>query len=686
MARNGSGTYVLPAGNPVVTGGVISSTWANNTLNDIASALTGSIATDGQTSPTANLTMAGFNHTNVGVATLRNQYATAGQVQDSAATFLSGISGTNTIVATAPLTMSAYATGQIFTFIPAANNTGAVTININGIGAKAITKDGTTPLVSGDIVPNIPNQIFYDGTRFQLNSSYVNNVISVKNFGAVGDGTTDDTAAIQAAINGAYQFSGTFPGLSKGKIYFPPGVYLISSTLNASSIGAMYGSSKHECVIKYSGSSTTITCNSGIQINELAFLGTGTQTALNFPTLAYLSQIINNSFYSFTTAINYANTSNSTSVNNIELNTFVACTTGLAFAGTVTTTYIVGNQFNTGTTCISAGNMYSTQINNNVFEDVQTAFLIPAGGTSNYGLISGNWFEKTPSSGFANIVPYQDNTTAPGGFSDNTFSGNRYINAGTYTYGINSAVIENGNLTLTPTNVSGYSNGLSYSITGITPTSTACAAYLTPFNYTVRTQDAVATATSPGGDFIFRAGSGSNSARYGAFRPYADSQGNLGDASYRWATAYINVVKQTAYTVGTLPSASTSGLGAKAFVSDATSSTFNSTVAATTTTLTGVAITGTAGQFSCTAGTIAVGNPIVISGTFGGTGSITGYSNPTIYYVIATNGTTTFTLSTTFGGSAITTTAGTPTGLTYTISSSSNKVPVYSDGTNWKIG
>jgi hypothetical protein len=352
----------------------------------------------------------------------------------------------------------------------------------------------------------------------------------------------------------------------------------------------------------------------------------------------------------------------------------------------VTTTYIVGNQFNTGTTCISAGNMYSTQINNNVFEDVQTAFLIPAGGTSNYGLISGNWFEKTPSSGFANIVPYQDNTTAPGGFSDNTFSGNRYINAGTYTYGINSAVIENGNLTLTPTNVLGYSNGLSYSITGITPTSTSCAASTTPFNYTVRTQDAVSTATSPGGDFIFRAGIGSNSARYGAFRPYADSQGNLGDASYRWATAYINVVKQTAYTVGTLPSASTSGLGAKAFVSDATSSTFNSTVAATTTTLTGVAITGTAGQFSCTAGTITVGNPIVISGTFGGTGSITGYSNPTIYYVIATNGTTTFTLSTTFGGSAITTTAGTPTGLTYTISSSSNKVPVYSDGTNWKIG
>lgn len=85
-----------------------------------------------------------------------------------------------------------------------------------------------------------------------------------------------------------------------------------------------------------------------------------------------------------------------------------------------------------------------------------------------------------------------------------------------------------------------------------------------------------------------------------------------------------------------------------------------------TTALTGVTITGTAGQFSCTASTLSVGMPITISGTFGGTGSISGYSNPNTYYIIATNGTTTFTLSNTFGGSAITTTAGTPTGLTYT--------------------
>lgn len=89
--------------------------------------------------------------------------------------------------------------------------------------------------------------------------------------------------------------------------------------------------------------------------------------------------------------------------------------------------------------------------------------------------------------------------------------------------------------------------------------------------------------------------------------------------------------------------------------------------AAAAATVTGVAITGTAGQFSCTGTTLTVGEALTISGTYGGTGSITGYSNPTTYYIIATNGTTTFQLSLTRGGAAITTTAGTPTGLTYTL-------------------
>lgn len=53
----------------------------------------------------------------------------------------------------------------------------------------------------------------------------LNDTRSVKNFGAVGDGTTDDTAALQAALD----YLGTADGLS---VFIPDGIYKITSSLN----------------------------------------------------------------------------------------------------------------------------------------------------------------------------------------------------------------------------------------------------------------------------------------------------------------------------------------------------------------------------------------------------------------------------------------------------------------------
>ena len=86
-----------------------------------------------------------------------------------------------------------------------------------------------------------------------------------------------------------------------------------------------------------------------------------------------------------------------------------------------------------------------------------------------------------------------------------------------------------------------------------------------------------------------------------------------------------------------------------------------------------VAITNTAGVFSMGATALAVDDVITISGTLGGTGSITGYSgSPKSYRVSAVTGGTAssrtgFTLTEINNNAAIVTTAGTPTGLTYAI-------------------
>jgi len=94
-----------------------------------------------------------------------------------------------------------------------------------------------------------------------------------------------------------------------------------------------------------------------------------------------------------------------------------------------------------------------------------------------------------------------------------------------------------------------------------------------------------------------------------------------------------------------------------------------------------VSAIGANGTFTCTSTTLNVGMAVVISGTNSGSGTINGTASGTgTYYIVATNGLGTgFTLSATQGGPAITTTSGTPSGLTVVIE---YWVP-YSSNINW---
>ena len=56
MARDASGNYTLPSGNPVVTGTTITTTWANDTLADLANEMTNSLSRSGQGGMTTTMT------------------------------------------------------------------------------------------------------------------------------------------------------------------------------------------------------------------------------------------------------------------------------------------------------------------------------------------------------------------------------------------------------------------------------------------------------------------------------------------------------------------------------------------------------------------------------------------------------------------------------------------------------
>ncbi len=168
MSYNGSGTFSInTAGQPVVTGSTITSTAFNALTADLANGLSTALCKDGQSTPTANISLGGFKITNLAVGTLGTDAARLSQVQSGSATYIT-VSGADTIVAAGTPALTAYAAGNAFNFVAAGANTGPVTLNIDSLGAKAVTKDGTTALVANDILSGQVVSVVYDGTRFQI--------------------------------------------------------------------------------------------------------------------------------------------------------------------------------------------------------------------------------------------------------------------------------------------------------------------------------------------------------------------------------------------------------------------------------------------------------------------------------------------------------------------------------------
>lgn len=168
MPRNGSGIFNLPPSNPVVPGTVIESDWANDTMADLANALSQSIAYDGQTVPIADLPMGTFRHINVGNPTSRNQYATLGMVQDGNHQRVQILSGVDNLNGTLVGGATAYVPGAIISWFSPATNTGSVTMNYNGIGARSVVDANGLPLAAGDVQAGDFLTAIYTGTEFRL--------------------------------------------------------------------------------------------------------------------------------------------------------------------------------------------------------------------------------------------------------------------------------------------------------------------------------------------------------------------------------------------------------------------------------------------------------------------------------------------------------------------------------------
>jgi len=127
--------------------------------------------------------------------------------------------GTDAYAITVAPAIGAYAAGQEFTFKAGTANTGACTLNVSGLGAKAIKKNVSEDLATSDILADQIVKVVYDGTNMQ----FVNNlpspspVVRVYTANAfVGSKTTqfDITQPVGNTFRYTWDTTGTDPSFS----------------------------------------------------------------------------------------------------------------------------------------------------------------------------------------------------------------------------------------------------------------------------------------------------------------------------------------------------------------------------------------------------------------------------------------------------------------------------------------
>ena len=242
MSYNGSGTFnINSAGQPVVSGTVISSTAFNALTSDLATGLTTALTKDGQTTPTANISLGSYKITNLAAGTAAADAVRFDQLTSAGVPLITVAGTADAITGTITPSLTAYTTGGVFSFVVGSTNTTAVTLNIDGLGVKSVTRTGSVALVAGDMVTGQVVLVEYDGTRFQLlnGNSFTNlkasgtlgvtGLTTLGVTGAVFPGSTSGTATIVApAVAGTPTL--TLP-ITSGTFALTSQVYVVRSYL-----------------------------------------------------------------------------------------------------------------------------------------------------------------------------------------------------------------------------------------------------------------------------------------------------------------------------------------------------------------------------------------------------------------------------------------------------------------------
>jgi len=182
MARNGSGTYNRAVA-PYVAGTTITAATVNSEMDDIATALTQSMARDGQAPATANIPMGGFRLTGLGNAIANTDAAALGQVMAKAGDTATGALGVIAGTAAAP---GVFVSGDTNTglFQPAAG-TLAVTV-----GGAEVARFGANGLQSASPWVDLASAATTDLGAQTTDNLRITGTTTITSFGTAPNGVT----------------------------------------------------------------------------------------------------------------------------------------------------------------------------------------------------------------------------------------------------------------------------------------------------------------------------------------------------------------------------------------------------------------------------------------------------------------------------------------------------------------
>ncbi len=399
------------------------------------------------------------------------------QIQDASGTLINGLVFTGTIgtdittgTANRPLTIATNGAGAVSvdTGSPATIYIGTTSANLISLGNVA----QNTPLtLNGTGLTTLGGNLTVNGSLVSLAGSIdmkgPNPWYDVKAFGATGNGSTDDTTAIQNAINAEASTGGT--------VYFPPGTYLITSTLNVTNPvvleGVGYGSYIHGTT---NNALVQITQTSNVKITNLRFANTFTPDGSSFgfndirAQYATDSAVFNNYFTAGRGALIMTASLRFQFINNSCLNMTDFCVSGGQSNGTNSSDLLIsGNSSTNASTDGVSGPPHDINLEDTNNSIVQDNVLTDDGGfteftasaiqvTSNHNPVSGdiiqnNSIHETPAATVNYGVTFggTNSTAWVSGISilNNTIDGYAYDIGNPNTGTASAILIEGNNLT-----------------------------------------------------------------------------------------------------------------------------------------------------------------------------------------------------------------------------------------------